>query len=265
MVKVLRGDGKVHDDYPQSYTVKDLEELERFLNQAKAVIPMRESVEGKHGGQYVAMRHDIDHDPDHALRFAEWEFERGFHSTYFMLHTAWYWGNQDLSPILDRMLELGHEIGLHIDAIGKALSEGIGLGILEPDVRKDAPPEILEETFAELRQRAAEIMHEELGWLRSNGFEIVGSCQHGGVEVSNYQIPNTDVYEAFPLDKFDLTYEAYFEHRKDTNQYYSDNHGSWHRGGDPVEVCTPPREWPAPAEGQRQPQILVHPCHWVIP
>lgn len=263
MVKVLRGDGVVYDDYQQSFTHADLAELDAYLQLADAVVPMREAVED-HSPRLVAMRHDIDHDPEHAVKFAEWEAERGYRSTYFMLHTAWYWTDPMLFPCMWRMVELGHEVALHIDGIGQALEENIGHGVLEPESLATARPARVEAVRARVRDRAAELIHEALDRLRTAGFEITGACQHGSRACSKYGIANQDVFVTHPLEEFGLTYEAYFEHRKPHAWYHSDNHGSWHRGGDHVQTNTPPHLWTFPALAERQAHVLAHPCHWVF-
>jgi hypothetical protein len=76
----------------------------------------------------VLLRHDTDSDIDGALRLARWEAERGYRATYFVLHDDWYYrGNRDSLPSryvrrrLGEIASLGHEIGLHNNAISARL------------------------------------------------------------------------------------------------------------------------------------------------
>jgi hypothetical protein len=72
------------------------------------------------------MRHDVDDNSDSfdtAVRLAEWEHESGFRSTYYLLHTASYWG-PDMLDAARYMESLGHEIGLHVNGITQALERG---------------------------------------------------------------------------------------------------------------------------------------------
>jgi hypothetical protein len=56
---------------------------------------------------------------------AQWEAERGYRSTYFILHTAPYWQEKDtLQAALEIIAGCGHEIGFHINAISEAITTG---------------------------------------------------------------------------------------------------------------------------------------------
>lgn len=66
----------------------------------------------------LILRHDIDQSLDAALPIAEIESSRGWSATYFvLLQTEMYNPFSSSSEAaLHRLLELGHDIGLHIDA-----------------------------------------------------------------------------------------------------------------------------------------------------
>ena len=51
---------------------------------------------------------------------AQWEFERGYSSTYYLLHGSRYWNADNLVRALE-FEELGHEVGIHINAIALSL------------------------------------------------------------------------------------------------------------------------------------------------
>ena len=104
---------------------EDLHQLELFLNRARRVIPMCEVADGDHAPEAVGMRHDVDNFLAPAVAMAEWEYERGYRSTYFILHTAPYWEDKDtLQAGLEVIAECGHEIGFHINAITEAIRTG---------------------------------------------------------------------------------------------------------------------------------------------
>lgn len=139
----------------------DFDRLARLLDRADAVVPVREAYARRDDWpeRFATMRHDMDHDLANSVRFAEWEAEHGIRSTYFVLHGDWYWGGPgatEPSPMvlrgLDRIASLGHEVGLHNNAISLALQTG-----LDP--------------FA--------ILERDLTALRRHGFEITGSVAHG--------------------------------------------------------------------------------------
>ena len=139
----------------------DLERLARLLERADDVVPVREAHARRSVGpkRFIALRHDMDHDVENSVRLAEWESQHGFRSTYYVLHGDWYWGgpfarrpSTFVLRALDRIASLGHEIGLHNNAITIALLTG------------DDPGAILD---------------RDLSALRQHGFDIVGSVAHG--------------------------------------------------------------------------------------
>jgi hypothetical protein len=67
--------------------------------------------------RHVLWRHDVDYSMHRALRMAEIEAEMGVHSTYFVyLHSPFYNLLSALvTPKARRIIELGHDLGLHFD------------------------------------------------------------------------------------------------------------------------------------------------------
>ena len=66
---------------------------------------------------FFLIRHDIDITPWAALEMAELEHEEGVHTTYYFRLHAPYYNLADVSVMraVDRIAELGHEIGLHYE------------------------------------------------------------------------------------------------------------------------------------------------------
>jgi hypothetical protein len=65
---------------------------------------------------FVCLRHDVDCHPPGALPMAELEAGEGIVATYYILMTGHYNPRSRMCrPALRRLLELGHEIGLHYD------------------------------------------------------------------------------------------------------------------------------------------------------
>jgi hypothetical protein len=122
-----------------------------------------------------AIRHDIDTDIRAALMLAELEHQYGILSTYFILHTAWYYGyvkddifyrHDSMINVYKRIQELGHEVALHTDPL-----------MLYQDYKIDGA-------------RALEI---ELSWLRSHGIKITGSAAHNSA--STYGAENRGIFK----------------------------------------------------------------------
>lgn len=67
-----------------------------------------------HHDRIIFLRHDVDIQINNALRFAEIEADLGVPSTFFFrLHTDYNMFSVKNYRIVRRILELGHEIGLH--------------------------------------------------------------------------------------------------------------------------------------------------------
>jgi hypothetical protein len=170
-----------------------LERLENFLAD-KRVIPLRDVFVGFGGEGTIAMRHDVDHSLTQAFKFARWEHEHGWRSSYYLLHSAWYW--EDFGAVeafIKHTTFMGHEVGIHNDAVCQALRTN--------------------------RFSAHEILNEALALLRDY-YDVKGAADHGGVGANN-----TELWKRYELSDFDLWYEAYQLKNKEPSTYISDNGG----------------------------------------
>lgn len=165
------------------FSADDLVELdERLLARADRVVSMREIwVDGTPEGT-IGLRHDVDDNPrslDTALELAAWEAERGYRSTFFLLHGSHYWRHVGFAvPLLEA---LGHEVGIHVNAIAEALRSG------------GAPETIL---------------HGALSELRAAGATVIGAVEHGdelcyrGEGMSGpLEFVNDEIFEECPRPK----------------------------------------------------------------
>ncbi len=142
------------------FSAADLAEVDRLLlDRASSVVAMEDVFDGHRDPHAIGLRHDVDGTNNMtrealqtAVRLAEWEADRGYRSTYYILHTAPYWMAPGFAAALDRIAECGHEIGIHTDA----LAEGLRLA-RDPDL----------------------ILDEALAVLRGLGFEVRGVAGHG--------------------------------------------------------------------------------------
>jgi hypothetical protein len=193
---------------------------------------------------FIGLRHDCDNVIEPAVHMAEWEAARGYRSTYFILHTAPYWHDEPLlRASLERIAELGHEIGIHSNAVVES-------------VRTGAPP--------------AEILSRAIEELRGYGFTITGTVAHGDpgcydgrgrVRLVNDEmwaecVRDTRAPERFgfipiPLAALGLEYDANWLPR---GKYLSDSGGQWSAPGfDAVAAGFP-------YDGQLH--VLQHPDWW---
>lgn len=65
----------------------------------------------------VIWRHDVEFEPDYALRMAQIEHEEGVNATYFFQTHSPYYNlfDEHYSPIFHQIKDLGHHVGLHFD------------------------------------------------------------------------------------------------------------------------------------------------------
>lgn len=239
--------GQMLESYPHRFHEEHFDELLAFVGD-RMVVPLRADPNagavtetGVELPEPLYMRHDVDHNLEHAVKFARWEAEQGWRSTYFILHSSWYWehaANGDLQALaimlnqVRELRDLGHEIGIHSNAVALARDDGEDPG----------------------HERAAAILHTALAQLRqmTETADVIGSAAHGDVRCTTHGVHNNDLWReqggTHDLDEFDLTYEAYFLHRD--KHYISDSGGQW--------------SGPLEHHPEKRTSMLVHPCHWDI-
>ncbi len=145
---------------------------------AKTDIPFFK-MEKNNDKKILFLRHDVDHDPLLALEMAKVEHSLAIKSTYFLLSTDTLKPWMD-SPVLKEKFfavakeiqSLGHEIGLHYDAIGDFLYGDIN------------PVENIKETLSQFSE---------------NQIHIVGCSAHGSyrtreITSTNYSLPFPQKY-----------------------------------------------------------------------
>lgn len=228
----------------------DLAELDAgLLEHALAIVPMSAVADGNGHPQIIGLRHDIDNVIEPAVEFARWEAERGYRSTYFVLHTAPYWRNKTLlRKSLEMIAECGHEIGIHNNALAAALLTGID------------PRAILAEAIAELRSYGFDIRgtvahgdplcRHDGGKVRFVNDELFAECARPAIGEPMRTIGAKLTIQPTKLEAFDLEYDANWLARA---AYLSDSGGQW---------SVPFADIAAgfPYDGQLH--MLVHPDWW---
>lgn len=227
----------------EPFTRDDLEELGDLYARATAVVPMREIAAGGGDAATIAVRHDVDDNAgslDTALRLAEWEAERGWFSTYFLLHDAHYW--PQVGEAARELEQLGHEVGLHLNAIAEGIRQ-----------RRD-PRAILDEALADLREHVTvtgTVAHGDMlchAWGFVND-ELWLECQRPAYGNPGRYVGGVKI-DPVSLADYGLTYDANWLSRGD---YLSDSGGQWSQPFDKVAARFP-------AAGQLH--VLVHPDWW---
>jgi hypothetical protein len=229
----------------------DLDELDaRLLERAVAVVTMQSVADGQRWKHVIGMRHDVDNVIEPAVRFAAWEADRGYRSTYYILHTAPYWRNELLlRTSLEMVAELGHEIGIHNNAIAEALVCG-----------RD-PREILTEAIGRLRgfgfpisstvAHGDSLCYGDDGKVRFVNDEMFAECARGTFGAADRMIGQLSL-RPVPLSSFGLDFDANWIGRA---AYLSDSGGRW---SDPGFDQTAQA---FPFDGG-QLHMLIHPDWW---
>lgn len=224
----------------------DLLALDDLLGSAGAVVPMRDIHAGADAPCVIGLRHDVDDNKDSletAVQIARWEQDRGYRSTFFVLHSAGYWRSPWFPLALAEFAECGHEVGIHVNAVAEALRSG-------------GDP--------------ADILHDALAYLRGLGHDVIGVAPHGDQLCHSAGFVNDEMFSEcarpevgepartlehegrrvtlapMPLADFGLAYETY---RLPKGRYLSDSGGAWNVPLDAI-----------PGEGQLH--ILWHPDWW---
>jgi hypothetical protein len=164
-------------------TCRDLDkfdEYRRFVDHLRAatdihLVPVKDLISTRKGsGKTVALRFDVDMEPLAAVRLAQYNARYGIPSSFYLLHTAYYYGvmqdkefyrNPLLQEWIRSLIVSGCEIGLHTDAFHLYLEHSVD---------------------------GAMAIVEELKWLRSQGAIICGTAGH-----NSYPAYNAENFEIF--------------------------------------------------------------------
>jgi hypothetical protein len=208
----------------------------------------------------VFLRHDVDADPQTALRMAWQENKRGLKGSYFFRPTSLYYGQREPHRIVRyaamdehyrKIQALGAEIGVHTD-------------LLHMKITMDIDPLAFQK--------------DELKYWRDNGFPVVGSVSNGDTLLRQLGVNNTWIFSEFnkkgfidykgkrytygdhTVSDFGFEYEAY---RNTQNKHISDIGGTYKNGaefvaafrqfkpGDRVSFLSHPLWWRAGEENSQ--------------
>lgn len=123
----------------------------------------------------LAIRHDVDGDIVTALFGARIEASFGVPSSYYFLHTAFYYGRFEgqrflrhgcMAHVYRAVQSLGHEIGLHTNGLEVYQANGLD---------------------------GAQAIATEIAWLREGGLKVVGTVGHGSKAV--YGAENFELFQ----------------------------------------------------------------------
>jgi hypothetical protein len=143
-------------------------------NSRVSIVPCCELMGESSSGVRVSLRSDIDADPITAVRCARLLASRGICGSFYLLHTAIYYGrmfgtlfvrHRELPKWIESLIVAGAEIGLHNDALGAHRLLGV-----------DGPLALA----------------QEIAYVRQLGAQIRGTAGHNSVPV--YGAENSEVF-----------------------------------------------------------------------
>lgn len=225
------------------------------------------------GLEGIGLRHDVDYDVEAAVALGRAEADAGCRSTFYLLHSATYWGAPAFAEACQCLIGLGHEVGLHLNVLA----------------------EWYEGRIDSLAERLGQVLSD----LRSLGFEVTGCAAHGDPSCYRGQFANHWMLEelrganpaltetgvsaegirderprfqlrypethrltraggdevplwSLAMGNFGLEYHAVHVRH---SHYFSDSGGSWKRTPDPRSVSYQGGRW----------QVLMHPEYWLAP
>lgn len=90
----------------------------KLLKQAKENFAFKNFTNFHNQENFIIWRHDVDFSMHRALKLAKIEATEGIKATYFiLLHSEFYnLFEKEISDLLNKIIELGHDIGLHFDS-----------------------------------------------------------------------------------------------------------------------------------------------------
>lgn len=231
------------------------------------------------------IRHDVDHDLDFALHIAEAEASRGYRATYFLLPPGSYekvdnyYGTLENNTIVHapdlldkcrRLVDLGHDLGLHNDMVSMALTA---------------------------RKNPADLIAREVDYFDRHQLTLKGTASHGNPLARELQYNNRELFQScirkgwvpgrticyndwqvtlhsLKLEEFGFQYEAYSLPR---DSRISESGGKW--GGKILGYQIDRQKMfeqfdldefrgiisrLTPDSGVKTMQVMTHPCHWTL-
>jgi hypothetical protein len=140
------------------------------------ILPLRELMQAHtQDRRLIGLRFDVDADPVTAIRMARHNARFGICGSFYLLHTAYYYGsiregvlhrNPLLQGWLTDLIVAGCEIGLHTDPLSLYFEHGID---------------------------GADAVRQEILWLRQQGAQIDGTVAHNSVPL--YGAENFEIFK----------------------------------------------------------------------
>jgi len=178
------------------FTIRKYKELIRsFVESGYRIVAVRQYLETNPTGKILVLRHDVDEQPQNALKMAEAEKELGVDATYYFRRVP----KSDHPDIIRQIAAMGHVIGYHYEDLTR--SEG--------DM-----------------QAAIDSFSRNLEYFRQY-YPVKTVCMHGS---SSSQFDNREIWKHVRLDDYGLIGEPYLSFDFSQVYYLTDTGYAWDGG-----------------------------------
>ena len=178
------------------FTIRKYRELvQTFVESGYRIVTVRHYLESAPSGKVLALRHDVDEQPQNALKMAEAEKELGVQATYYFRKVP----KSDHPDVIRKIAAMGHEIGYHYEDL--TLSEG------------DVPAAIASFT-------------RNLEYFRQF-YPVKTVCMHGS---SSSKYDNREIWKQVRLEDYGLIGEPYLSFDFSQVYYLTDTGYAWDGG-----------------------------------
>lgn len=169
--------------------------LRAFSESGYRIVTVRQYLEQKPDGKVLILRHDVDEQPQNALKMAMSENGMGIDATYYFRRVP----KSDHPDIIRSVAALGHEIGYHYEDLSKT----------EGDMDK-----------------AIASFSDNLDYFRQY-YPVKTVCMHGS---SSSRYDNREIWKQVFLDDYGLIGEPYLSFDFNSIFYLTDTGYAWDGG-----------------------------------
>ena len=169
--------------------------LQAFAGSGYRIVTVRDYLETSPDGKVLILRHDVDEQPQNALKMAELESGMGINATYYFRRVP----KSDHPDVIRSIAAMGHEIGYHYEDLSKT----------EGDLEK-----------------AIASFSDNLDYFRQY-YPVKTVCMHGS---SSSEFDNREIWKRVSLKEFDLVGEPYLSFDFNSVYYLTDTGYAWDGG-----------------------------------
>lgn len=173
----------------------------------------------------VILRHDVDCCLEKALEMAKLEFQLGVQSTYFVLLSTDFYNvfSKKSNQLLQEILLLGHEIGLHFDELRYSINDKKDLELYVEYERK-----ILEGALGKSVKTVS--MHRPSAWILENDIQFSNCINSYNTKFfkdykyvsdsrMNWREDVTAIIESGVYDRLHILTHPFWYHESDKDMY----------------------------------------------